>query len=68
MSDSTSQSGGIGFIGLLIIVFAIVFVVVKLLYKIDWSRCLVLSPLLIAGVIFLFVLSIFLIIMSIFNK
>ncbi len=42
MSDKTSSSsGGIGFAGLL----AIVFVTLKLLGKIDWSWWWVLSPL-----------------------
>ena len=40
MSDSTSASGGIGFFGLL----TIVFIVLKLLDKIDWSWFWVLSP------------------------
>ncbi len=41
MSESkTSSSGGIGFVGLL----TIVFIVLKLLNKIDWSRWWVISP------------------------
>lgn len=41
MRDSSTQSGGIGFAGLL----TIVFIVLKLLGKIDWSWWWVLSPL-----------------------
>jgi len=41
MSKSSSSSGGIGFLGVL----TIVFIVLKLLDKIDWSWLWVLSPL-----------------------
>lgn len=41
MSDSSTQSRGVGFAGLL----TIVFIVLKLLGKIDWSWWWVLSPL-----------------------
>lgn len=41
MSDNSSRSGGIGFAGLL----TIVFIVLKLLGKITWSWWWVLSPL-----------------------
>jgi hypothetical protein len=41
MSNSTSNNGGIGFCGLL----TVVFVTLKLVDKIDWSWWLVLSPL-----------------------
>ena len=41
MSDHNSSSGGIGFAGVL----AIVFIVLKLLGHIDWSWWWVLSPL-----------------------
>lgn len=40
MSKSNSSSGGIGFVGLL----TIVFITLKLLDKIDWSWWWVLSP------------------------
>jgi hypothetical protein len=39
-SSSSSSSGGVGFAGLL----TIVFIVLKLLHKIDWSWWWVLSP------------------------
>jgi hypothetical protein len=51
MSES-SNSGGIGFAGLL----AIVFIVLKLMGKITWSWLWVLSPLWIPAIIFLIVL------------
>lgn len=58
-SVSSSSSGGIGFAGLL----TIVFITLKLLGKIDWSWWWVLSPLwisfLIAGFIVLSVVAIF---------
>ena len=41
MKESNNSSGGIGFLGLL----AIVFIVLKLIDKIDWSWWWVLSPL-----------------------
>lgn len=41
MSDSKSSSSGIGFTGLL----ALVFITLKLLHKIDWSWWWVLAPL-----------------------
>ncbi len=41
MGESSSKSGGIGFVGLL----TIVFITLKLLKKIDWSWWWVLSPL-----------------------
>lgn len=40
-SSSSSSSGGIGFFGLL----TIVFIILKLIGKINWSWCWVLSPL-----------------------
>lgn len=43
---SSSSSGGIGFVGLL----TIVFIVLKLLGKIDWSWLWVLSPLWIGAI------------------
>ena len=56
MSDNSSaSSGGIGFCGLL----TIVFIVLKLLGKITWSWLWVLSPLWIAWAICLIILLIF---------
>lgn len=56
MSDNSSaRSGGIGFCGLL----TIVFIVLKLLGKITWSWLWVLSPLWIAWAICLIILLIF---------
>jgi ATP/ADP translocase len=53
MADSSSSSGGVGFFGLL----TIVFVTLKLIGKIDWSWWLVLSPsLLIVAIVLFFVL------------
>lgn len=47
-SSSSSSSGGIGFVGLL----TIVFITLKLLHKIDWSWWWVLSPLWITAAVF----------------
>lgn len=58
MSDNSSRSGGIGFGGLL----TIVFITLKLLDKIQWSWWWVLSPLWIGLAIFLVILLIALII------
>ena len=44
MSDSSSTSGGIGFVGLL----QVLFIGLKLTHCIDWSWWLVLSPLLLS--------------------
>ncbi len=53
--SSSSSSGGIGFVGLL----TIVFIVLKLIGKITWSWWWVLSPLWIsAGLVFLVLLGI----------
>ena len=54
MSDSNSSSGGIGFIGVL----TIVFIILKLLNKIDWSWWWVLSPLWISTAIGILILTI----------
>lgn len=60
MSDTSSQSGGIGFVGLL----TIAFVVLKLCEVIDWSWWWVLSPVLICtGIIFVVLLGAFFFIM-----
>lgn len=47
MSESSTKSGGIGFIGLL----TIVFVTLKLIGKIDWSWWWVLGPLWIGPIV-----------------
>lgn len=47
MSNESSNSGGIGFCGLL----AIVFIILKLVGKIDWSWLWVLAPIWIPAVI-----------------
>lgn len=52
MADSNS-SGGIGFVGLL----TLVFITLKLIDKIDWSWWWVLSPIWISGAFCLFVVS-----------
>lgn len=56
MSDrsSSSSSGGIGFVGLL----TIVFITLKLLGYIDWSWWWVLSPIWIATIIVVLVLGV----------
>jgi len=54
MADSSSSSSGIGFVGLL----TVVFITLKLLGKIDWSWFWVLSPMIFSvaiGLCFLFV-------------
>ena len=53
--NSSARSGGIGFCGLL----TIVFIFLKLLGKIDWSWVWVLSPLWIVWAICLIILLIF---------
>jgi len=55
-SNSSSTSGGIGFAGLL----TIVFVTLKLLGKIDWSWGWVLSPLWISAILVIAMLLIIL--------
>lgn len=57
MSNSTTKSGGVGFLGLL----TIVFIVLKLTNYIDWSWFWVLSPTLIP----IIVLGIFLVFIGI---
>ena len=49
---SSSSSGGIGFCGLL----TIVFIILKLIGKIDWSWWWVLSPIWISGGLFIVIL------------
>lgn len=53
-SNTTSSSGGIGFAGLL----TIVFIVLKLTHVIDWSWWWVLSPLWISFGLFLAILAV----------
>ena len=53
MADSNSSSGGIGFTGLL----ALVFITLKLIGKIQWSWWWVLSPLWIAAALALFAVA-----------
>jgi len=57
MAEHTHTSSGIGFIGLL----TIIFITLKLLNKIDWSWWWVLSPLWISTVLLIVVLLLFLI-------
>ena len=64
MSSSSSSSGGIGFAGLL----TIVFITLKLLGKITWSWWWVLSPLWIGFVAFILILVIVLAVMAIAAK
>jgi hypothetical protein len=56
MSDksSSSSSGGIGFCGLL----AIVFITLKLCHVIDWSWWWVLAPLWMAAVVFVVIFAV----------
>lgn len=54
MAESSSSSGGIGFTGLL----TIVFIVLKLTNYIDWSWWWVLSPIWIHGLIIILILGI----------
>lgn len=55
MADkTTSSSSGIGFTGLL----TIVFIVLKLIGKIDWSWWWVLSPIWIAAAVFMVILAV----------
>ena len=56
MSNSSSSSGGIGFMGLL----TIVFIVLKLTKVIDWSWFWVLSPTIFSVGLALIILAIFL--------
>lgn len=51
-NNSSSSSGGIGFVGLL----TIIFITLRLLGKIDWSWWWVLSPLWISAILFIVIL------------
>ncbi|QMV43724.1 hypothetical protein [Cohnella cholangitidis] len=57
-NHSTSKSGGIGFTGLL----TILFIALKLIGVIDWSWWWVLSPIWISIIIVMVILSIFILI------
>ena len=63
MSNNNSNNGGIGFVGLL----TIVFIVLKLLGKITWSWVWVLSPIWITCVIAL-IISVIVVILAEVNK
>jgi len=60
MADTnvSSSSGGIGFVGVL----TIVFIILKLLNKIDWSWWWVLSPMWISAIVGIFVILIIIIV------
>lgn len=64
MSDNSSKSGGIGFTGLL----TIVFIVLKLTDVIDWSWWWVLSPIWISAALVLSIFAIVFTIAAIANK
>lgn len=64
MSKSSLESGGIGFVGLL----TIVFIVLKLTHNIDWSWWWVLSPIWITAVVVLSIILIVLLIAAIFKR
>lgn len=65
MSKSNSSSNGIGFTGLL----TIVFIVLKLLNKIDWSWWWVLSPIWISvGIVIIFLLGMLMIAIMSYQK
>jgi hypothetical protein len=63
MGDNTSTSSGIGFTGLL----TIVFITLKLLNKIDWSWWWVLSPLWISTALLIIVLLVLFILATLFD-
>jgi len=62
--SSSSTSSGVGFTGLL----TIVFIVLKLLGKITWSWWWVLSPIWISAIIFIGILIIVFILHIVFDK
>lgn len=62
-NTSSSSSGGIGFAGLL----TIVFVTLKLLDKIDWSWWWVLSPLWISAGLVIAILAVYLIVVLVWK-
>lgn len=64
MADNSTSSGGIGFVGVL----TIVFIVLKLTGVIAWSWWWVLSPLWISAAVVLFIFLIFLSIAIITDK
>ena len=64
MSKNSSESGGIGFVGLL----TIVFIVLKLTHNIDWSWWWVLSPIWITAAVVLLIILIILLVTAIFKR
>lgn len=60
MSKNNSTSGGIGFTGLL----TIVFIVLKLLHVIEWSWLWVLAPLWISAIFVLIIIIIYITILK----
>ena len=64
MSSTTNSSGGIGFIGLL----TLVFIVLKLIGQITWSWVWVLSPLWIGGTVTLLIIGIIILITIIIER
>ncbi len=61
MDNNTSSSNGIGFTGLL----TVLFVTLKLIGKIDWSWWWVLSPLWIGAAVFLLVVALIFVVIEI---
>jgi hypothetical protein len=61
MDNNTSSSNGIGFTGLL----TVLFVTLKLIGKIDWSWWWVLSPLWIGAALFLLVVALIFVVIEI---
>jgi hypothetical protein len=64
MSKNSSESGGIGFVGLL----TIVFIVLKLTHYIDWSWWWVLSPIWITVSVVLSIILIVILVAAIFKR
>ena len=64
MGDSNTSNGGIGFVGVL----TIVFIILKLLDKIDWSWWWVLSPIWISTAVGILILTIIFIGYMIYKK
>ena len=62
--ESTNATGGIGFFGLL----TIVFIVLKLCHVIDWSWWWVLSPIWIIFSVLVLILIVYLLLISIKNR
>lgn len=64
MGDSNTSNGGIGFVGVL----TIVFIILKLLDKIDWSWWWVLSPIWISTAVGILILTIIFIGYMVYKK